>query len=245
MGKITILNASNVPMGPFTREQVTQKLQAGEVSLASLAHVEGLAQWTKLSDVLVRVDAAAPPAVPASSFSVPPAGTPAYSYAATMQPPSHLVYAGFWLRFVAVFIDGIILAVPMGIIGAIVGGAIGFSYGMSHPGGTFSIMDGDGDFNSTFILMEVGLMIFSTIVKWLYFALQESSSAQATVGKRVMGLKVMNLAGQRIGFGQASGRFFSKIISGMILCIGYIMAGFTERKQALHDMIAGTLVVRE
>jgi uncharacterized RDD family membrane protein YckC len=245
MAKITILNASNVPMGPFTREQVAQKLQAGEVSLSSLAHVEGLSEWTKLSDVLARVDAAAPPAVPAPLFSVPPAGAPAYSYAATMQPPSHLVYAGFWLRFVAVVIDGIILVIPMGIIGAIVGGVIGFSYGVAHPGNRFSIMDGDGDFNPTFILMEVGLMIFSTIVKWLYFALQESSSAQATVGKRVMGLKVMSLAGQRIGFGQASGRFFSKIISGMILCIGYIMAGFTERKQALHDMIAGTLVVRE
>jgi uncharacterized RDD family membrane protein YckC len=87
-------------------------------------------------------------------------------------------------------------------------------------------------------------MTFSLLVKWLYFALQESSSAQATVGKRVLGLKVINLEGNRIGFGQASGRFFGKILSGMILCVGYMMAGFTERKQALHDMVAGTLVVR-
>jgi uncharacterized RDD family membrane protein YckC len=74
--------------------------------------------------------------------------------------------------------------------------------------------------------------------------LQESSSAQATIGKRIMGLRVMDLEGQRIGFAQASGRFFGKIISGLILDIGFIMAGFTERKQALHDMIAGTLVVK-
>jgi uncharacterized RDD family membrane protein YckC len=60
-----------------------------------------------------------------------------------------------------------------------------------------------------------------------------------------MGIKVINLQGSRIGFGQASGRFFSKLISSAILCIGYMMAGFTERKQALHDMIAGTLVVKQ
>jgi uncharacterized RDD family membrane protein YckC len=237
MAQITILNQGNVPMGPFTREQVAQKLLAGEVTLASLAHVEGLSQWTPLRDVLAKVDA-----VPFAA--VPPVAAPVYSYAATMQPPSHLIYAGFWLRFVAVFIDGIIIGIPMGIIGGIVGGVLGFSYGMSHPGGKSFMMDSDGSFNPSFILMEICLMIFGTVVKWLYFALQESSAAQATIGKRVMGLRVMNLEGRRIGFGQASGRFFGKIISGMILCIGYIMAGFTERKQALHDMIAGTLVVK-
>ena len=111
MAQITILNQGNVPMGPFTREQVAQKLLAGEVTLASLAHVEGLSQWTPLRDVLAKVDA-----VPFAA--VPPVAAPVYSYAATMQPPSHLIYAGFWLRFVAVFIDGIIIGIPMGIIEA-------------------------------------------------------------------------------------------------------------------------------
>ena len=72
----------------------------------------------------------------------------------------------------------------------------------------------------------------------------ESSSRQATVGKMALGLKVTDLEGRRISFARASGRHFAKYISGMILLIGYIMAGFTERKQALHDMIAGTLVQR-
>src|SRR2546428_774442 len=66
----------------------------------------------------------------------------------------------------------------------------------------------------------------------------------ATVGKMVFGLKVTNLEGHRISFARATGRHFAKLISAMILLIGYIMAGFSERKQALHDMIAGTLVVR-
>jgi uncharacterized RDD family membrane protein YckC len=72
----------------------------------------------------------------------------------------------------------------------------------------------------------------------------ESSSRQATVGKMTLGLKVTDLAGRRISFARASGRYFAKYVSSMTLLIGYIMAGFTERKQALHDIIAGTLVIR-
>jgi uncharacterized RDD family membrane protein YckC len=79
---------------------------------------------------------------------------------------------------------------------------------------------------------------------WIYEAAMESSSKQATLGKMALGLKVTDLEGRRISFARATGRHFSKIISGCILLIGYIMAGFTQRKQALHDMIAGTLVER-
>jgi uncharacterized RDD family membrane protein YckC len=79
---------------------------------------------------------------------------------------------------------------------------------------------------------------------WLYEAILESSSKQATVGKMALGLKVTDEYGQRISFARASARYFSKILSRMILLIGYIMVGFTQRKQGLHDMIAGTLVVR-
>jgi uncharacterized RDD family membrane protein YckC len=73
----------------------------------------------------------------------------------------------------------------------------------------------------------------------------ESSAWQGTLGKKALGLTVTDLEGRRISFGRATGRYFAKIISTLILCIGYMMAGFTERKQALHDMIAGTLVLRK
>jgi uncharacterized RDD family membrane protein YckC len=79
---------------------------------------------------------------------------------------------------------------------------------------------------------------------WLYFALQESSERQATIGKRALNIYVTDLQGRRISFGQATGRHFSKIISSIILGIGYMMAGFTEKKQGLHDIIASTLVKR-
>ena len=84
------------------------------------------------------------------------------------------------------------------------------------------------------------------VVSWLYYALSESSSWQATLGKKILNLKVTDISGQPISFGRASGRYFAKIITGMIpLMIGYIMAGFTEKKQAIHDMIASCLVLRK
>ena len=89
------------------------------------------------------------------------------------------------------------------------------------------------------------ITIIRTILHWLYFALMESSTWQGTLGKKALGLEVTDLEGRRISFGRATGRFFAKIISALILWIGFIMAGFTEKKQALHDMIAGTLVIRK
>jgi uncharacterized RDD family membrane protein YckC len=85
----------------------------------------------------------------------------------------------------------------------------------------------------------------SLLLSWLYHAYFESCDWQATPGKRVLSIYVTDVNGRRISFLHATGRFFAKMVSGLIpLGIGYIMAGFTQRKQALHDMIASTLVVR-
>lgn len=79
---------------------------------------------------------------------------------------------------------------------------------------------------------------------WMYYALMESSSYQGTLGKRALGLKVTDLGRARITFGSATIRYFSKILSALMLHIGFIMAAFTEKKQALHDIIASCLVIR-
>lgn len=93
------------------------------------------------------------------------------------------------------------------------------------------------------ILSSISLVF--VIVGWLYFALMESSAKRATIGKMLLGIVVTDLGGNRISFGRATARFWSKIISGLILYIGFIMAGFTEKKQGLHDIIAGTLVLKK
>jgi uncharacterized RDD family membrane protein YckC len=250
MNQITVLNKSNVPTGPFTRAQVAEKLQSGEIALTDLAFVEGIgfAEWTPLRDVLARIDgpAVAPPPAP---ISVQPPGVPGYSYAATMAPPSHLAYAGFWIRFVAYLIDGLIISIVV-FIAAFVISMVFMVIGSALGTGFKNYSGSDSNNTNPAAVVMMGLMelaIWATVIgaSWLYFAKMESGPGQATIGKRAMGLQVTDIAGQRIGFGRASGRFFGKIVSAMTFYIGFIMAAFTERKQALHDMIAGTLVVKQ
>ncbi|MGB0133183.1 RDD family protein [Dokdonella sp.] len=92
------------------------------------------------------------------------------------------------------------------------------------------------------VIPLLGILIY-IVGYWLYFALQESSAAQATLGKRAMGLIVTDGKGRRLGFGQATGRFFAAAISQITLYVGYMLAGWTTRKQALHDLVADTCVV--
>ena len=153
-----------------------------------------------------------------------------------------LPYAGFWVRFVAYVIDGIVLGIPFTLI------AIVLIFRFRR----FALMAGGGPFgrpDAAFMapmflgfFFALGLFV---VAQWLYFAGMECSARQATFGKAAMSLRVTNLRGQPLTFGHATGRFFAKIVSGMIpLAIGYLMAGFTAKKQALHDMIASTLVLR-
>jgi uncharacterized RDD family membrane protein YckC len=89
-----------------------------------------------------------------------------------------------------------------------------------------------------------GMAWFSIFfLPWVYEAIMLSSEKQATFGKMLLGIAVTDLNGSRISFGRATGRHFAKWLSALILGIGFLMAAFTERKQALHDMIADTLVV--
>ncbi len=152
-------------------------------------------------------------------------------------------YAGFWLRFVAYIIDDLIL------------GLVGFLLSLPFIGGIIFSALGIGEcpeFDEKTIIgiagivgSVLGLIIVIAVLGWLYFALMESSKTQATIGKMALSLKVTDLDGNRISFGRATGRYFGKIISGLILNIGYILAGFTEKKQALHDIMASCLVVRD
>ena len=137
-----------------------------------------------------------------------------------------MTYAGFWKRFAAFLIDMIVLMV----LGAIVGGIFGFLYGTTA-----------GTAEGSEVMGQMG----GIIVGWIYYAAFESSEKQATLGKMALSIKVTDLEGQRIGFGRATGRHFAKIVSGIILLIGYIMVAFTSQKQGLHDIMAGCLVVNK
>ncbi|MBL7874558.1 MAG: RDD family protein, partial [Cyclobacteriaceae bacterium] len=87
--------------------------------------------------------------------------------------------------------------------------------------------------------------ILAMIIQVLYFSFMESSKAQATVGKMALGLKVTDLQGNKLDFSKALIRNLCRLISNLTMLIGYIIAAFTEKKQALHDIIAGTLVLKK
>lgn len=143
-------------------------------------------------------------------------------------------YAGFWRRFVAMFLDRIILTIGGLIIGVILGVMIGLF------GGAMGI-----DITTIQAIGWVVGCIIDLVLNWLYFTLFESSSKQATLGKMALGIVVTDLNGNRISFGRANGRYWGKIVSTIILFIGFIMVAFTQKKQGLHDIMARTLVVKK
>jgi uncharacterized RDD family membrane protein YckC len=127
-------------------------------------------------------------------------------------PAREIEYAGFWQRFLAIFIDAVILSLATGAVVTVTFGT-GVALGFVAP--------------------------------WLYEAVMMSSEWQATVGKRLMSIVVTDIYGKRLTFGRATGRHFAKYVSAFLLGIGFIIAAFTARRQALHDMIAETLVVKQ
>jgi uncharacterized RDD family membrane protein YckC len=173
------------------------------------------------------------PAAQSPSAAVAAAAAPVAAGPYTPVRAAGVGYGGFWIRVVAIIVDGIIVRAvtwPVSMIFGL-GGPAGM---MGFPHGALGLHL----FGSGLVLM---LVIFGS---WLYEAFMLSSPYQATLGKMIFGMKVTDLYGNRISFARATGRHFAKWLSGMILGIGYIMVGFTERKQGLHDMLAGTLVRR-
>jgi uncharacterized RDD family membrane protein YckC len=144
------------------------------------------------------------------------------------------IYGGFWIRVVGYIIDAILMGVVGSVLGAILGIGGGFAAALDAANADTAMA------GAQFASAGIGI-----VIGWLYYALMESSAYQATVGKMVFGLVVTDLNGNRISFARATGRHFAKWLSSIILLIGFIMVAFTERKQGLHDMVAGTLVTKK
>src|SRR5690242_14041054 len=157
------------------------------------------------------------------------------------------LYAGFWLRVVAAIIDGLLIGIPFVVMVLLI-------FASALPtlrdlGATTN----PNPFPLISLLLPRLLLLaaLGLVGTWLYWSLLESSSWQATLGKKALGLYVTDLTGAPISFGKASGRFFAgrgiayvPSIGGLYFLVDCIMAGVTEKKQALHDMIAGCLVQR-
>ena len=169
---------------------------------------------------------------PDPSLSRSAIGTaPPDTYRPRFDAYEHARYAGFWRRFVASFIDSILLAIVNAILVRLLLKTI-FDAGASESDSL--------ERQLAWFWIEQG---FYVALGWLYFAGMESSARQATFGKQALGIIVTDLDRNRISFGRASGRFAASYLSAITLLIGFLIQPFTEKRQTLHDIIAGTLVI--
>ncbi len=242
--------------GPLSADDMRQRFQRGDITLATLVWREGFAQWAPLSEAVeelqlqnlasaasnlgsgidlrgdyTAIDNGTAP-LPGtgggggtySPYTAPAAAT-GYANAAVVNGQD-VVYAGFWKRYAAYFIDYILLTV------------------VTLPLSMIINLTGAGSGNeSVQVALTLVVMLLSMVISIGYYAGFHASRGGATLGKMAVGIKVVRGNGERISFLRAFCRYLATIVSSLILMIGFIMAAFTERKQALHDMMCDTLVV--
>jgi uncharacterized RDD family membrane protein YckC len=145
-------------------------------------------------------------------------------------------YGGFWIRVLATIIDALILGVIFVPLFIILSGAFGLAGAATS---------GDQQAMAVAMLSIMPLLVgIPLVINWLYEAFMTSSSKQATLGHMVLHMKVVDSNGQRLSFGRATGRHFCKLLNNLTLYIGWLMVGFTQRKQGLHDLIVGTYMIK-
>lgn len=219
-------------LGPVALDELRRLVLERRLTASHMVWREGTPQWVAAGGIqqLFPAEPAPIPVEPVGplEYQTPWAQINYYNPSGAV-----VVFAGFWLRFVAFFIDSLILLIPEHAVGSFLQYALRFPVPTGRGG--IPLFPDPSSLSG----------IATLAIDWLYFALMESSSHQATLGKMVCGLIVTDGTGRRLTFGRATGRYFAKIISAIILYIGFMMAGWTERKQALHDMIAGTMVIRK
>lgn len=246
--------------GPVTASDLALLHAQGRIAPHTLVWREGLPEWRPWRELVGevvpetavpspgRATFAAPPqdAAPTAAGGNPyeivqprsPYAPPQAAVASDAAPVAggEVVYAGFRKRLAAVTIDGFAVGIATYVVQIVGLGAMGVGLAQANDPG--AVMAGAG---------LVGMLLFMFVVpvamNAVYYAAMHASGRQATLGKMAVGIKVTDEAGRRISFLRGLGRYFATWISALIMAIGYLMAAFTDRKRALHDMLAGTLVV--
>ncbi|AXK73400.1 RDD family protein [Lysobacter sp. TY2-98] len=253
-------------LGPVGSDDLAQLHANGQLAPEVLVWREGMPEWKPWRDVMAEVIGAgaaavgvAPPAPPRATFAVADDGggrnpyevvervtSPASPYAAPAASLSshaaivhdgEVVYAGFWKRYSAYIIDSFIVGIVGFIVQMVVAGVVfgGMAALQSNPTEAFGTTGG--------IIGLIAMYVTPLLLQAAYFGFFHASANQATLGKMAIGIKLTDDRGGHISFWRGFGRYFAMILSTLILFIGFVMAGFTDRKRALHDMICSTLVV--
>ncbi len=228
------VDADHNRQGPVSDEALALAFRQGRVNRDTLVWRDGLALWVPLEGHLAGLPLSPPAAAPSGGPGVagqPPSDLSPMGQATAGQHFDGVVDAGFIRRLGAYLIDSMlvgsvfyaVILVGMVVLAVVAAG---------------QDLDGDG-----LVAGFVALYLLYPVMSLGYYAGMESSSLQATVGKLALGIKVVDGQGRRLGFGRAAARWAGSIVSYLILYIGFFMAGWTRRKQALHDLMASTYVV--
>ena len=245
----------NQQCGPYAEDVLRQLMQTNQITPDSLVWCDSLTEWTPLNRVpeLLVLWTEIKRSTPSATSDAPrktdgtedtpneqyPPNQPYQPYQPNPYgygPPSNSGFAGFFRRFAALWLDGIILNVL----------GIGLILIVLSVARTF-VLGGDASPEEVEELSEMlsgPLTLVGMIIAWLYYALSESSVLQATLGKRLMGIYVTDIYGRRLSFGRATCRWLCKVPSAMIFGIGFLLALVTPRCQALHDLLVGSLVLK-
>jgi len=220
-------DAAGAQVGPVSAAEVRDALASGLATTASLAWREGMAGWLPISQLGAELGLDNPDRRPMGWSEPNPYRAPSASVE-MIANTTDIVPAGFIRRAAASVIDSLILFIPIVALGTI-------------AGTTLSPAEMLQGYQS--LAFQGFYYAGSLLLRMLYFAGMHSSANQATLGKMALGIKVTDDQGRRLSFGHALGRWFATALSYITLYIGFLMAAFTDRKRALHDMVAGTLVV--
>ncbi|MDB6120052.1 MAG: hypothetical protein JWO08_3833 [Verrucomicrobiaceae bacterium] len=225
-------------LGPVPEQELTRLAATGAINANSLVWHDGLADWQPLGTAF-------PAALGLASAETPQIGgyaVPADRKDLVVQQmregvitglPGTVEYGGFWIRFVAKFIDGLILLVPNSLINVLIVTAM-------KPGAGSATNEAPDPAAMAIVILP---LLLNFAIQGLYSVLLVSKYG-ATWGKMAVGLKVVTENGGKLTVGRATGRFFAELVSSLTLLIGYIIAAFDAEKRALHDHICSTRVIK-
>ena len=213
--------------GPVDEAELRRLFRAGDITRETLIWNPDLPQWQPLGGFANEIGLQethspyAPPTAEVLRDDVVVQG-------------GEIVYAGFWKRAAAYFIDSVITGIAGGVLGGLIGGVMG---AMLLSGGDMA------NSGSSLLAIQGVANLIGLILGVAYFAGFHASASMATLGKMAIGIKVVRSNGERISFLRGMGRYFALFVSAITLFIGFFITGFTERKRALHDMLCDTVVV--
>ncbi|MBD9434734.1 RDD family protein [Pseudoxanthomonas sp. PXM03] len=243
-------DAQGQRQGPFTAGELGGHVRQARLGAQSLVWREGLEDWKPLSALASELDLPVgtmdPPAEgadDATELHIPAADAPYAPPAAQIATEQHyvgdgdVVLAGFWRRLAALFIDSMVVGFAYYLVLIVCVVVLGVGGSLLMRGGN----DAEG-MAAMFGMMALVYLLYP-VISAAYYVGFESSGKQATLGKMAVGIKVTDIDGRRLTLGRALLRWLAVMLNYLTLYIGYLIAAFTERKQGLHDMAVGTLVV--